>query len=669
MALAGACIAGACGSDSSDDVAGDGGHGGKDSGASGGSGGLSLDGGGSGGLLLDAEVQSLAFDPPTATLVVTGTPLPSQTFTLKATIGGMSQVVQADSIEFDRPDIATLTPGSPLTVTAVGTYAAIGKLHGLYKGLEAVATVEVVIQKKDVGTGIDATIVAALDAAGLAQDPQIAALLYPYDKTVFALGLASPLVMWTAPNDGDVYRLRYEQKGYVFDTYRTVTKPAQLRADQLVWDYLTTSNQGDPVKVTLSRYDTAAKQAYTSATESWTIAPESLRGAIYYWTTSGTGHLAKIQPGTGAQPQTVNGGKCMGCHAVSADGSTLVAGWEGQPVNDGTGDNRPWASFDLPSESLRKLSTYFAGTLAVNPNGKYTVFGSQKLKLGDTTTGAVVPGSGLDTLPLDPGMVGFMNPAFSPDGKKLAMIEGAGSWYHNLKGGQLVLVDFDEATTKFSNKQPLAHTSKFKTGQNVLQYPSFSPDSKWIAFDATNDVDARTVGEIWLQHVSGTPLMRLDALTDSSPDATDDNHSLEPTFNPIERGGYFWVVFTSSRAWGNRMLGPPSLDKERLWVAAIDKTIGTVDPSHPAFYVEGQEENTKNRRGFWTLAPCIATGTPTVCGAGFECCSGFCSNGACYEPKNNPCGGIGQTCQTDLDCCNAGYAQCLAGKCEPSGIR
>jgi len=40
-------------------------------------------------------------------------------------------------------------------------------------------------------------------------------------------------------------------------------------------------------------------------------------------------------------------------------------------------------SFDLPGVTQRKASTSFAGTLAVTPDGKYTVFGSQTLHLGD----------------------------------------------------------------------------------------------------------------------------------------------------------------------------------------------------------------------------------------------------------------------------------------------
>src|SRR5206468_3235878 len=97
-------------------------------------------------------------------------------------------------------------------------------------------------------------------------------------------------------------------------------------------------NAGDPVLVSLSRYDAGAKIAYASASESWTIAPASLRGAIYYWTASrvpvDSGYLARLPVGAGAAPQPLNQKKCMGCHAVSADGSTLVASVDDAPTGD-----------------------------------------------------------------------------------------------------------------------------------------------------------------------------------------------------------------------------------------------------------------------------------------------------------------------------------------------
>jgi hypothetical protein len=126
------------------------------------------------------------------------------------------------------------------------------------------------------------------------------------------------------------------------------------------------------------------------------------------------------------------------------------------------------------------------------------------------------------------------------------------------------------------------------------------------------------------------------------------------------------------RDWGNELTGPTINGKRRLWVAAIDAEIGAADPSHPAFYIEGQE-NTPNMRGFWALAACIETPPPgepgQMCTAGFECCSGFCVNGQCVDTSKLACAGAGGPCATAGDCCNAAATQCVDEICRVSVVQ
>jgi hypothetical protein len=676
-----AAVFAACG-----DRGGGSGFGEPNGGAGGGGGG---DQGGS--LLGDADlpgeggvqVDALVFDPPSATITVDGVTAGTASFSLKATKGGNSFVVAPQSIQFDRPDLAKAQIGSPVVLTAPGQYAGTGTLHGVYGGKEATAKLTVNVALKEVGPGVDPQAVAALGGAGLPQDPSLTTLLYPYDQTVFPLGITTPLLMWNAPGASDAYRLHLEEQHYTYDGYFAVVAPGQLRVAQGTWDRITASNGGDALKATLARWDSAQKTAYTSATETWTISPASLRGAIYYWTTSKGGHMSRIRPGTGATPEVLNGGKCMGCHAVSADGSTLVAAVEGLSTagspaapnqTEDRRDGRPWLSFDLPNATVRQTSNVFSGNVAVNPDGKYTVFGDQRLYLADTATGQVLT-SGLESVALDPGMKGLMTPAFAPDGKHLAAVEGAGNWYHNLVGGKLVVLDFDEATKQFTNLKGLAPASSFAAGQRAIAYPTFAPDSQWLAFHVADyatgcdaqgcDDNAKQIGSLWMQSTAGAGPVKLDKLNDGAPRATDHNLSLEPTFNPVERGGYFWVVFTSMRDWGNKITGISNNGKKRLWVGAIDKTVGAVDPSHPPFFLEGQEETTTNMRGFWALAACMPSKGGGACQAGFECCSGFCDKGVCVDSGALACKGAGDACTADDDCCNAGAVQCIAGHCTP----
>jgi hypothetical protein len=670
-------IVAACGSGSegSSYGAGDGGPG--SDGAIGGDG--TTPGFGEGGDGSFNTIQNIFFTPQSATIKLDPTTTTGKaSFTLMALhVDGTTTQVQATSLQFDRPDLATMTAGEPVVLNASGPNAGAGTLHAIYAGQSATATLTVQIQNVVIGPGVSPGAVTALGGSGLPADPSLTSLLYPYDKTVFALGLASPLVMWNAPNASDVYRLHYQEQNYTYDGYFTVAQPAQLRADQTSWDHLTASNGGDPLQVQLSRWDAATQKAYASASEQWTIAPVSLRGAIYYWTVSNGGHMSRIQPGTGATPQILNNGACMGCHAVSADGTTLVAAVENEGSTDSS-DARSWVSYDLPNMSVRDTSHLFGGNVAVTPDGKTTVFGTAPMHLGDTTSGAEIANSGIETYPLDQGMNTLAHPVFSPDGKHFAAVQSNNVWFEWTLG-RLVLFDYDAAGQKFANPVKLADGSTFAAPEQAVAYPSFSPDSGWIAFhvadhaggchDACSAVTVDT-GALWLQSTAGTAPVRLSTLTDSSPNPADHDVSFEPTFNPIQRGNYFWVVFTSMRDWGNRITGAPNCGKKRLWVAAVDAQPGASDASHPAFFLEGQEEDTMNMRGFWALAACIPTQGGGGCQQGFECCSGFCDQGGadggtgqCVDTGTVACKGVGDTCSTDADCCNSSVVKCTNGKC------
>ncbi len=646
---------------------------------------------------------ALVFDPETVTLTLGDAgAVKTASYTLKATIeGGAMLNVTAESLEFDRPDIASFALGPPALLTATGSVAGKGTLHAVFGGKEATAALIVNLVESHVDGTIPKAALDGLGADSAPADPTLKTLLYPYDKTVFPLGLASPKIMFSAPNAGDFYRIHLEQKGYKYDYYAAATAPGQMTVPQDAWDRVTASNTGDPLTLTLSRWDTATSLAYTSASETLTIAPESLAGAIYYWSATGdgvnrVGYISQLYPGAGAVPKKLNEGKCMGCHSVSADGSTLVATIEDPsapsvaPYSNWSKE-RAWASFALPDATLSKQTTKSGANSALTPDGKYVVFGgrsdlvngapvpgSKYLSLAPTATGDVIAASGLDDLVLSSTTNGLMMPAFAPDGSKLAAVEAGGDLSDNVipsPSVRIVYMDFDQATTKFdSTVHEVVKASDLPVNNDQLGYPSFSPDGKYIAYhsgkystgchDSCLD-DAVDSGELWVSATSGGTPIRMAAL-DDPPAAADHNTQREPTFCPISRGGYSWVVFTSMRDWGNEHVGPVNNGKRRLWVAAIDTELGTMDPSHPPFYVEGQDDK-PNMRGFWALAKCIETPpageTGTMCKANFECCSGFCVDGQCVDKSMLSCAGVGDACKAAKDCCNAGVTDCVSDVC------
>jgi hypothetical protein len=108
-------------------------------------------------------------------------------------------------------------------------------------------------------------------------------------------------------------------------------------------------------------------------------------------------------------------------------------------------------------------------------------------------------------------------------------------------------------------------------------------------------------------------------------------------------------------------------DVGKLWVAAIDlptsggefPTAPGGDPSHPAFYLDGQELSADNLRGFWVLPPCMANGS--TCATGDQCCGGYCEMAACTATPPS-CSNEFDLCTTAADCCMTTNL-CINGRC------
>jgi hypothetical protein len=159
-------------------------------------------------------------------------------------------------------------------------------------------------------------------------------------------------------------------------------------------------------------------------------------------------------------------------------------------------------------------------------------------------------------------------------------------------------------------------------------------------------------------------------------------------------------VFTSRRSYGNtwapgramttQPFDDPTQDpwgsnagpspRKKLWVAAIDLNHAdptNLDPSHAAFYLPGQEDDSANMRAFAALAPCQPD--MATCESGSDCCGGFCrqtgndASGApilqCVPPPANTCSNIDEPCMTSLDCCDQTNL-CIDGRCaEPPPVK
>jgi hypothetical protein len=213
------------------------------------------------------------------------------------------------------------------------------------------------------------------------------------------------------------------------------------------------------------------------------------------------------------------------------------------------------------------------------------------------------------------------------------------------------------------------------------------PDDRAVLFALTNDPEFSGKGgfiaippyapaslngppsDLYLLDLDGTvPVMLARAMGfDDAADATagttylpfglaeEAHQNYYPTVSPVPAGGYFWVFFDSIRHLGN-------LGRQRgLWATAVAVSPDgdyTTDPSHPAFYVPGQEYGAGNHRAFTALDPCLANGA--ACTTGVDCCNGFCTDRICDQPTR--CSELDEACQTSADCCNAAN-RCIGGFC------
>jgi hypothetical protein len=175
-------------------------------------------------------------------------------------------------------------------------------------------------------------------------------------------------------------------------------------------------------------------------------------------------------------------------------------------------------------------------------------------------------------------------------------------------------------------------------------------------------------GELWLASIDGTVHIALDNLNGKSYlTPSQSRTSFVPNFMPVSVGGYFWIVFQSPRIYGNTLEDENvQTRRTQLWVAAIDADPKPgQDPSHPAFWLPGQDIAMSNMRGQWSLSPCKPKGS--TCEAGYECCDGFCKpdgmGGFVCDDDDGGCSAIGDACQTAADCCDPG-AQCIGGYCD-----
>jgi hypothetical protein len=481
----------------------------------------------------------------------------------------------------------------------------------------------------------------------------------------------------------------------------------QLSIPQSIWDGALLSTGGQTLTISVTK--AAAGMAYGPATTSIVVAPGSLKGAVYYMTydTPGNG-LYSVQPGVQAPAKLIVPG-CLVCHSVSANGTRLVVGTDNATYasqggvysvgSDGSATPLAGTPSTLPVGTANGISgdTRQLSYATLTPDGNYVLRSADNFwgglnqaawkidAVGKTLKPATLVGLG--------STVSAYVPAISPDGKHYAFTNGAGETF-GTAGRSVSLMDLSVDTTTdtltFSNRRLLVDNG---ASGSVTKFVNFLPDPNymvlqegehyntlygemlpsWANKGGANEADYSypdSTGRIYMVKVATGEHLELATLNAGNVDV-DRQRNYEPFPLQVTAGGYFWVVFTSIREYGNTYTNAANTVRKQLWVAAISTSSGRgEDPSHPPFYLANQS-STRNERGFWALEPCKADGAS--CDTGDECCDGFCrpsdpndpaSSKICRPPMSGTCSQVSEKCATDADCCGVGSGvTCIGGFC------
>ncbi|APR88169.1 tolB protein precursor [Minicystis rosea] len=628
-----------------------------------------------GGLIIGNDpVESITISPADPSVEVLNGTIPAATvFTATGlTKGGKMVVLSGGTWTFDRPDAATLNTATG-ALTATGLTGGKGTVTYKLDGVTATTTATVKLHITSDPQNIDPSVKQQL---GQASAPDGAmSLLYPYDKTVFPRGLTGPTLQWNGGASNDIYYIHATSPTFEYEAWTTVPPPSRYDFPKTpidVWKKLTDSTTGD-ITISIQRHDGA--QPYLPVARTWTIAPANLTGIIYFWEVN-SGAVVRLKPGDTAPEAFLNlnqvppnpdpsAGTCTACHSVSKNGKTIVTAFNGSAS--------PWGTFDAATGN--SIFTYGvnpndgangSGFQAISPNGSHVLWGQSR---GTPYLSLSPFDSGAEIAQLNPGAGWPVMPAWSSDGKQIAFaVRSDGGWL-DFNTAALWTTDVDLAGPSFANTHPIVSGD---ANRPCIIYPTYSPDSKWIAFERSTQARSRgALADIWLTSADGATQIALDRANGAGLlQGTEVSSTYEPTFMPVAAGGYFWLVVVGERTYGNTLtdLNPASRHKQ-LWVSAIDASpLPGQDPSHPAFWLPGQELNNNNMRGEWALSPCKMLGDS--CSAGYDCCAGFChddgmGNLTCSD-QSGGCSQIGEACKAASDCCDP-KATCIGGFCANNG--
>jgi hypothetical protein len=606
-------------------------------GATGGGGTTGGGAGTSGGL----NITALTIAPTTATLNVTaGSPQTLQ-YTVLGTVNGQQMDVSNKVAYSLLPSgIVSISVGGLVTTGTTGGVVTVTASSG---SLSATATLTVNYTFVGVDPGMTSSVPS--DAGSrftsttndTSRAPQ---LVYPNDGVLFPPNVSGIEIHFMPGMNNTLFEVSVVGAISSFKIYVACTAPAGINGciylpDAQLWSSIARANAGQaPAQLTVRGTDDAGSSVGASATTKIQFSKDAIMGGLYYWTTSGQTAIMRWDFGgttTAAQPyltQTNTDGRtCVGCHALSLDGTKLVASAGGQ--NDGrlllwnVTMNMAAQPFPLTQksqfESWNKDGSQFVGVY-----GDTTKRAPVNLMIFDGTTGAVAQTIDLGGLRAD-----------HPD------------WSKNATGAETIAFTSVDGTANTTDQRPAMGAIDFiqlqggtwgapqelvpaVLGKNRY-YPAISPDGTEVLFDEstcatmptaagltpdkTCNADTDNSATIFLSQLppgDPTPVLLANANAPGVADmgATQLTNSF-PKWAPFtsqldEFHKLYWFTFSSSRQYGLRNPPTPTTNTGEstkgtlIWMVGVQVGTGGGDPSFTAFCLPFQDITTSNHIAQWT---------------------------------------------------------------------
>jgi hypothetical protein len=567
----------------------------------------------------DESADNLRLEPAEADLFSTSDQAATQAFKLylRDERGAETDVTAQAVFTLDDAELGAFA-GARLSGST--TRAGESRVLAAFGESQARARVRLHLTAIRIGTGAPSDAASQFDQA--VADPALApGLLYPSDGTIVPPNLSELELHFSGA--GELYELSLTG---ALASLRLFTR-GQAGESAGLWERIAASDwsmvaeaaRGGSVSLTVRAL--SAGRVGSSAPSTLFFTHENMKGGIYFWSPPGGIFRHDFDAPTSESELVYGGGEgaglgggfgdgCVGCHALSADGTRMAVSTDvlesgaatvidvatGEPLFAPSSAAFDFAAFDPTGEQLvttrqGELTVRDAATGAVtsslsfdgrathpdvSPAGTRVVFAKigmpSALTLGDAANAFALPAPPFPELPIGFGL-DLGNLFFT----------GGSLWLSPLTGAQL-------------GPPTMLHTPP--SGTNAY-YPSFSPDDAWVLFNQSQG-DAYNDGDATLHVIDsrgGAPPITLGQ-------ANGPAHSTNswPRWAPFEQttgGGerVLWFTFSSTRAFGVRALAGK---KPQLWMAAFFPERAGEQASSPAFRLPFQQLSTGNHIAQWT---------------------------------------------------------------------